>query len=194
MDLCHYLLLCCDIISCSDVTPPFWTVHSNTRVKRWQIGPKCLLRCDSIAIRTHCQLQILSSVCHTANNKRLFPIIDASAILHVVIRVMSKNGVTYCSWITAETPATSYYALALRLYHLSWFYPQLRVDAVGYPHPFRTEMLSWTWDAASWSFKGHVLTQTYNSFCTPGKTSEALPVCSCKIQDLKYVISVRSVK
>ena len=81
--------------------------------------------------------------------------------------------------------ATSYNALALELCRLSWFYPQLRVDVMGYTHPLRTEMWSLTSDAASWSFKGHVLTNMCSSFCTPGKTSEDLPVCSCQIHDLK---------
>jgi hypothetical protein len=138
--------------------------------------------------------QILSSVCHTANSRRLRPITDVPAILHVVICVTPKHGVTCYSWVKAQTPATSYNALALGLCRLSWFYLQLRVDAVDYTHPFRTEILSWTSDPAGWSFKGHVLTQTCNSFCTPGKTSEALPVCSCKMHDLKYVTSVSSVK
>lgn len=40
--LCHYLLLCCDMISCSDVNSQVWTVHTNTWVKRWQLDPKFL--------------------------------------------------------------------------------------------------------------------------------------------------------
>jgi hypothetical protein len=179
-----YFLLCWDIISCSVASPPVWIVQSNTCVKRWQLGP-------TFHLSKLWQHRYLLSVCHIASSRRHRPITDPSAILHVTLCGISKNGVTYRSWVTAEKPATSYNALALGLFRLSWFYPQLRVDALGYTHPLRTEMWSWTSDAASWSFKGHVLTQMCNSFFTPGKTSDPLPVCSCKIHNLNYFSSIK---
>jgi len=70
--------------------------------------------------------------------------------------------------VAATSYNAPYNAVTLELCRLSWFYPQLRVDVMGYTHPLPTEMWSLTSDAASWSFKGHVLTNMCSSFCTPG--------------------------